>query len=197
MAVCPSPSGSPFHNSDLWSKGGGDKLSPRIFFLPPQPPFLFLATLTAPAVSVPPPTTSWKEVRGGHFRCQGAEGLCWLRSANRKAALFPPLFPLGPWPSTPWSWLIAGLWCLRSSGCRVLALKGPCGEQEVSRSSQVCMWVWGGEGIGEVGLGSQPSLQEAGSSGGWEKSSLTRTQGPHCLLSWPRGALHKETASSL
>lgn len=63
------------------------------------------------------------------------------------------------------------------------------------RFSQVCVCIWGGGGHGEVGLGSQPSLQEAGSWGLGEE--LTETQGPHCLLYWPWGTLHKETAPSL
>lgn len=50
---------------------------------------------------------------------------------------------------------------------------------------------WGG------GLGSQPSLQEVDSSWGWGGSSLTEAHGPHRLLYWPWGALHRETAPSL
>lgn len=147
--------------------------------------------LMAPTVSVPFPTPSWKGVHGGHFRCQDAEGLFCARSANRKAALFfPPFHPLSFGASSPPSWLAAGLWCLYT------AVKGHlegAGHEEVL--SGVCTFMGGGGGHGEVGLGSQPSLQEAGSWG--PREELPETQGPHCLLYWPWGTLHKETAPSL
>ena len=56
----------------------------------------------------------------------------------------------------------------------------------------MCVCGGGDGGHGEVGLGSQPSLQEAGS---WaSREELTETQGRHRRLYWPWGTLHKETA---
>lgn len=52
----------------------------------------------------------------------------------------------------------------------------------------------GGRAAGKGGWA--PFPQEAGSSGGGG-SSLTETQGPHRLLYWPWGTLHKETCPNL
>lgn len=148
-------------------------------------------SLIAPTVSVPSPTPSWKGVHGGHFRCQDTEGLCCAGVLTGKLLCFSLLFILcllGP-PLLRAGWL-QGFWCLYT------AVKGHlegAGCEEVL--SGVCTYMGGGGGHGEVGLGSQPSLQEAGSWG--PREELPETQGPHCLLYWPWGTLHKETAPSL
>lgn len=61
----------------------------------------------------------------------------------------------------------------------------------------MCVYVGGGgrhQGSG-VGIPAFPSRGRR--LWGLGKSSLTETQGPHCLLCWPWGTLHKETAPSL
>lgn len=155
----PFPQGAHFIILTFGPKLGGTNPYPYLFSLPHSLSSCSLPTLTASKVSVPPPTPSWDGVHREHFRCQGAEGLYWPSSVNRKPALcFPPFLPLVFfWPSSPWSWLIAGLWCLRSSGVghRVLAVKGPRMEQGVRRFSQVCIW-GGGRASGKWGWDSFP-----------------------------------------
>lgn len=167
--MSPPPQGAHFTTLTFGPKLGGTSPHPYLFSLPPQPPFRFSAHPYSFRISVPPPTPSWKGVHREHIRCQGAEGLYWPSSVNRKAALFSPFLSLVSfWPSSPWGWLTAELWCLRSSrlGHRVLAVKDPGKEQGVRRFSQVCVYIWGegrqGRGVGLPSLKRQAALGVGG-----------------------------------
>lgn len=89
-------------------------------------------------------------------------------------------------PQKQW---VQGLGCEKPMG-------GAASEQVLSG---VCMYggVGGMEGIGEGVWDLSHPFKRQTALGVGGRSSLTETQGPHHLLYWPWGALHKETAPSL
>lgn len=195
----PSPSGSPFHNSDLWSRVGGNKPSPLPLLSPTpaslpvlRPPFQLLQP-------VPPPTPSWKGAIGN------IPGARVLRACTGRAVLTGkllcvcPPFILG---------LFLTLLSLGLADCRTWVPQKQYGRPqgfgckrpwEGARSEEVLSGVYmcmGGRATGKWDWA--PFPQETGSSGaGGGGSSGIETQGPHHLLYWPWGTLHKETSPSL
>lgn len=114
-----------------------------------------------------------------------------LRAARKAALCSPSPRLVSCWPSSPQSWLFAGLLPQKQwGGLQGLGCERPL---EGARSEEVLsgVYVYGG-GIQGSGVGI-PSLQEAGGSGGWG-ALLTET---HHLFYWPWGTLHKETSPSL